>query len=41
MINVENRVRICRLIEKIETHKKQSQEIGIKNTSIYKGKQII
>lgn len=40
-MNVENRVRICRLIEKIETHKKQSQEIGVKNTSTYRGKKIL
>lgn len=38
MNTVVNRVKLCRLIEKVDNNKKNAQSVGIKNISKYKGK---
>ena len=37
-MSVEQRVRICRLIEKIKFQEEYSKRLGIKNVSSYHGK---
>ena len=37
-MTVANRIRRCKLIEKIEENKKMAHSMGISNVSIYKAK---
>lgn len=40
-MTVNNRIFMCRLIEKIERNEKCARQIGVTNSSIYKGKKAV
>ena len=40
-MNVDERMRMCRIIEKMEEQKEYSKRLGLENNSYYKGAPII